>query len=349
MLFVIFVSGGVLLGTSAIVADVGAIYAERGELQGGADSAAMAVAEDCAKTPTACAATAQARALTFGNGNARDGAATITVCGRGVTPVLPTCAAAATNRSACVQAPPATGAYVEVRASTRQANNSTLLPPSLARGLAGNGQYDGVSVKTCARAGWGTPAVSTGLAFTTSLCEWSEATSAGTNFAPSPPTAAYERSVYVKGGPSHSCPGVVGHNAPGNFGWLDDAGGCTAVITYNGSVGGDPGASAHNCDAALAAAATSHAVVYLPIYDTVSGNGSHTTYHMMGVAAFVITGYSLPGSSRASWLTGSNDCGSHGNSDKCLLGYYTKVLKPIGGTLSATAPALGVSAVSLTG
>lgn len=352
MLFVIFVSGGVLLGTSAIVADVGAIYAERGELQTGADAAAMAVAEDCARTPSTCAAQAVVRARAFGNSNASDSIADVaSVCGRGVTG-LPVCAANAADRSACVTSPPATGSYVQVHTSTRASDNSTLLPPVLARGMAGGEQYDGTTIKTCARASWGAPRTSTGLAFTTSLCEWSEATSAGTVFAPAPPTVpatSYETSVYVKGGPKGNCPGVAGHNSPGNFGWLADAGSCTATITASSTVGGDPGASGHNCDAALLAAATSHAVMYLPIYDTVSGNGSHTSYHIVGVAPFVVTGYSLPGSSRASWLTGSDDCGSKGKSDKCLLGYYTRAILPKGGQISGTTPYLGVATVALTG
>src|ERR1043165_3858879 len=44
----ILLGGGVLLGFAALVVDVGQLYAEREELQSGADAAALAVAKACA-------------------------------------------------------------------------------------------------------------------------------------------------------------------------------------------------------------------------------------------------------------------------------------------------------------
>jgi hypothetical protein len=214
----------------------------------------------------------------------------------------------------------------------------------------GNGGFSGTSVSACARAAWGAPATSSGLALTTSYCEWNEATANGTSFAPNPsvglPAAALERIVYIKGDEVTACPGAAGWNAPGGFGWLDEVSPCTATVTANGSIGGSSGvAVSQSCRTVLAATRASHAITYMPIYDGVSGNGSHVTYHTLGVAAFVITGYSLSGFSASSWLTGRDDCGGHGA--KCLFGYFTAAVAPATGPL--TSQSFGVSIVALSG
>src|SRR6187401_1591057 len=78
----------VLLGAGAIVIDIGALYAEKRQLQNGADAAALAVAQDCANG--SCSGYA-ARADTYADLNANDGAANVAlVCGVG--PGLPACA-----------------------------------------------------------------------------------------------------------------------------------------------------------------------------------------------------------------------------------------------------------------
>ena len=53
--------------------------------------------------------------------------------------------------------------------------------------------------------------------------------------------------------------------------------------------------SAKACQPALPAAQASKSIVFLPIYVTATGNGSNGSYTLKGFAAFVITGYSLPG------------------------------------------------------
>lgn len=71
-----------LLGCAAIAVDVGALYAERAQLQNGADAAALAVAADCAGA-AGCGASSLI-AGQFADANALDGAAAT------LTPVFPT-------------------------------------------------------------------------------------------------------------------------------------------------------------------------------------------------------------------------------------------------------------------
>lgn len=63
-----------LIGFGGIAVDVGAIYAERAQLQNGADAAALAIAQDCAAD--GCGDSAS-EAAAFANANANDGAANV--------------------------------------------------------------------------------------------------------------------------------------------------------------------------------------------------------------------------------------------------------------------------------
>ena len=67
---------------------------------------------------------------------------------------------------------------------------------------------------------------------------------------------------------------------------------------------------------------------------TVTGTGTNGVYTLKGFAAFVVTGYSLPGFNAASWLTGITPCSG---SDKCLSGFFTHGLIPSGATIGGTA------------
>ena len=59
-----------LLGAGAIAIDVGALYAERAQLQNGVDAAALAVAASCARDEAACAAGSNGLAQQYVDDNA---------------------------------------------------------------------------------------------------------------------------------------------------------------------------------------------------------------------------------------------------------------------------------------
>jgi len=353
----VLLAGGVLMGSGALAVDVGKLYVEREQLQSGADGAAMAVAKDCAANVTSCGADPEGQAKGYADGNAEDDVSGINVlCGEVPSGALDPCPAPTTTLSRCMTDPPDDDIpYVEVRTTTETEDGSTLLPPTFAQLMLGNEAYEGATVGACARAAWGPPASAGGLAVTMSVCEWEASTSGGSSYAPPPPyppnplpDAADEQILYLHTttGKEPTCPaGPSGADAPGGFGWLDEDGGCTAEIDAGGTFDGDPGVSPpKDCKDALVAARSGKTLLFIPVFDVVTGTGSGTSYHIKGMAAFVVTGYHLPGLGDASWLTGADPCKG---SDKCIYGYFTQGLVPASGVIGG--PDLGASIVALVG
>ena len=343
----------ILLGFTTIVVDVGRLYAERRQLQNGADAGSLAVALDCAKGSCAGTVSAMTTATGQANANANDNATTVSqVCGN--APGLSACSPAAPQAAWDCPAIPAYAAsakYVMVRTQTLS-NGSGVIPPSFARVISPG--YTGTTVKACARASYGAPSSADTIAVTESLCEWNAATSNGTSYAPAPPyppnpSSAVERVIYLhtttKAG---SCKaGPSGADLPGGFGFLDDpASTCQVVVSTSGTYGDNTGTSVSKpCKDAISAAQANKTVIYLPIYNSVTGTGTNGVYTLQGFAAFVVTGYSLPGFNAKSWLTGQFPCSG---SDKCISGFYTQGLIPNGGTIGS-GPSLGATVVQLTG
>lgn len=351
----VLLAGGVLMGSGALAVDVGRLYVEREQLQSGADGAAMAVARECADAVTSCGADPDGTAKGYADSNAEDDVSGVNVlCGDTPSGALPACPPSSTTLSRCMTEPPDDVPYVEVRTRTETDGGSTLLPPTFAQLMLGNEGYDGSTVGACARAAWGPPASAGGLAVTISSCEWSASTGGGTSFADPPPyppnplpPGSVEQIIYLHNTTgATTCPaGPSGWDAPGGFGWLDDEGGCTATIEADGTYSGNTGVSVSGaCKTAMHDAWADHRVIFMPVYDGVSGTGAGTTYHIKGMAAFVLTGYDLPGFSEKSWLTGEKLCKG---SDKCLYGYFTQALVPATGVIGG--PDLGASIVALVG
>jgi Flp pilus assembly protein TadG len=354
----VVLAGGVLLGMGALVVDVGQMYAERAELQNGADAAALAIAQGCAVSATACdvSTAGTGTAAKYAGKNTRDGATAISsICGVTGYGGISSCPATTGYITDC-PAPPASGTrYLDVHTSTLTTSGSGLLPPIFGRAVAGHAGYNGATVKACARASWGSPRKATTVAFTLSYCEWKSATSSGTVYAAPPPyppntvpNASYEHSIQLHG-TGNSCTGSPsGWDLPGGFGWLQDSGGnCSVAIDATLTYPDDTGASAGNsCKTALQAARTNRTQVFVPVYDGMQGNGTNGIYHLKGFAAFVVTGYNVPGLSAASWLTGTSYC--KGN-NKCVYGYFTRALLPASALGGLGGTDLGAITISLSG
>jgi Flp pilus assembly protein TadG len=346
VLVAVLIGGGVLLGMGALTIDVGRLYQNQAELQNGADAAALAVAKSCASGTCN-----SGLAAGYANANASNltaGKATVDlVCGTGslgagcVSPLL-----------ACPANPAAGTNYVDVRTST--GTPSGLLPPVFARTLVGNSGYSGTNVKACAQAEWGPPKTASTIAFTISACEWDKATNQGATFAPpppyppnTPPAPSFDQVLKLHTTSSGTgCPTEpAGADAPGNFGWTDDSGNCSVTIS-NSSYGGNTGTSAsQDCQTALQNDQANRTLIFIPVYTKVTGNGTKATFSLKGFAAFVITGYHITGSFKASdWLNPKNDCKG---SDFCINGYFTQGLVPSSGSVGG--PNLGASIIVLSG
>ncbi|WP_051973608.1 pilus assembly protein TadG-related protein [Cryobacterium sp. MLB-32] len=126
----------------AIALDVGALYAERAQLQNGADAAALAIAQECAGPGCAGAA---ALAASYANANANDGAATA------LTPTFPS------------------ARTVTVTTTTRVAGTNA---PAIHHPFAAFIGHDSSSVQASATAEWGYPgAARVALPLALSLCQ----------------------------------------------------------------------------------------------------------------------------------------------------------------------------------
>jgi hypothetical protein len=349
---------GVLLGMSALVVDVGRLYAEREELQSGADSAAYAIALDCAKNRPACATSAAGvTADGYADDNARDGRSAIDgLCGRDGQNRLPSCLSAPNNNlTDCLGTVPAGVKYVEVRTKTELRNGDFVLPPSFAQTMASGNA--GTTVGACARVAWGPPAG--GLAVTMSVCEYNAATSNGTVFAPPPPyppdpNPALEQAIRLHGPGAATCnPGSppAGWDFPGGFGWLDETGGPCRFATetdldYGGNTGNTP---SQDCRTALVNARNNHTVLLVPIYEWFQGQGQRATYRLARIAGFVVTGY---------YLSGGQDMRQPSNvhpsfdpcrgNDHCIYGFFVDV-GIIPGEAIGVGPDLGVTVIKTIG
>jgi Flp pilus assembly protein TadG len=285
--FGILLSGGVLLGLMALVVDVGQIYVERGELQTGADAAALGVAKACATDTPDCSSYAAAFALAqrYADANSSDGLSHVDfVCGV-LTGILSPCPVENTNLTACLGAAPTTGNYVEVRLSTEVPGHKLALPPSFAQAVLPD--FDGASVGACARVAWREPVNVRILKIGMSTCAFDDAT-----FVAPPPYPPYP--------------------APGEQEWLGTGGPCrgdgatvraAAVFTVAGSNcefempanGVIPGRYLRNgrfpvgreCETRLASAMSASEVVYMPVY---APTGPEGTFTVAFLAAVVVTG-----------------------------------------------------------
>lgn len=248
-----------LIGFAALAVDVAAMWSERQELQTGADAAALAVAQDCARARVLECALPQHTAQDLASANVRD-PVTATVL---TFPLLPT-----TGR-------------VEVRTT---GNRQHVFAP-----LLGTGSTE---ISTEATAGWGAP--SGGIAqlpLIFSWCEFLAQTGGGL------PSLVTERVIgLTKSSGVVGCTGPSRNVVPGGFGWLTtDSGTCRRTSAIDGILFSEPGNSVPSSCGPADLTRARGTTVLLPVFDDYGGEGSHAWYHIYGYAAFHITGYHFGG------------------------------------------------------
>lgn len=247
----------VLLGFAAVAVDEGMLYAQKAQMQNGADAAALAIAQDCAKRGTAlCVPAAAGTALQLAKANSNNGMA-----------------------DAPAPSFPSAGTVV-VTTAARDANGSgvTLL---FAR-IFGVPRAD---VPASSTATWGSPSgLTSALPVTFSECQFD--LSGAVQLLPLHGTTSC-----VSDSPSGQIiPGGFGWLTP------DNATVCGATVTIaNPAVSSKNGDSMPNqqlCKPAFTA--LEGQTVLLPVFDSIDASGN---FHIKGFAAFQILGFNFPGQS----------------------------------------------------
>lgn len=315
----------VLIGFAAVVVDFGAIYWERRQLQNGADAAAVAIAQDCARGLPVPSLSVKATALATLNANDLSAGASAAVA--------PSCAADAGS----------------VQVSTRTSDGgSTILPPLFGQVLG----YSGMEVNASAAASWGAAGAVSGAApLAVSACEWG---------AHAPPSTT-EITIILHDPKdsdqnSSTCPELPsGANAPGGFGWLTPEADCTTSEDLGGADG-----KTGNLPCAKEDLPKPITVLHVPIYDVINNQddfgsggegpgggggsgggggkpskdppaggsptpaGTQVDYNIVGFAAFRLTGYRFPGVTEGTGVA----CPA---SSSCIRGYFVEDSLSAGG------------------
>ncbi len=311
----------VLLGFAALAVDVGALYAEKAQLQNGADAAALAIATDCAGGSCGNSTTTGNQ---FANSNANDN-----------------------SSGAVVTFPAAT--TVRVVTNARDAGsgaNSFSLFFAQAFGI------ETATVDATAEASWGAPSSATTLPWTVSECVFKKylsptqlaaLNSTGTftgDPIPTHVTLRYDTNAPAVGG----CVAQNGYQ-PGGFGWLETTSGCSTDISISAVVQGQPGnhfPNAATCDSVLAHIMDEPALI--PLFKTAAQNGNKTKYTLIGFAAFQVTGYKFDGGQQLDPAAPS----CTGNC-RALQGYFSRFVSlEEGSQMSGGIPNYGASVVTLT-
>lgn len=289
-----------LIGMAAIVVDVGQLYAERRELQNGADAGALAIAESCARGTVACTpVVAAALADQYADLNAGDGAG-----------------------DAALEAFDPLG-QVTVRTSTRDGATGGDTVRFLFAPLLG---FSGQTVTARATAEWGTPSRLETLPLTVSTCAFDALITTdpltGQYDLPSAMTTLLFHTPFT-GSVTTVCYGSSGQQLPGGFGWLESDGSCRASVTAGGEAATDPGNNTPtDCkNAAYWTDTVLNKIRLLPVYTAVSGSGGNGRYAVAGFAAFEIVGYSLSGGGPS---TTPRPCAA---SESCLRGRFVDYIE----------------------
>ncbi|MDQ0663508.1 Flp pilus assembly protein TadG [Arthrobacter ulcerisalmonis] len=260
----------VLLGFAAMAVDVSMLYAERTQLRNGADAAALAIAQTCAKnSKDSNCSTSATLAPNLANSNANDGISNIKSIAFG-SPRGPVTVAVGAQESG-------------------HAPNQVSLFFARVFGI------NTAEVNATSTAAWGTPSKGPAiLPLAIAYCKLDI------------PTDGTAGAVQVLDQSTPACEKKL----PGGFGWITTPSTkCSVTMTAGQSnnpgiwFDSDPGASAPAICSAADFDQMKDQTVLLPLFDLATGTGTAVKYYVKGFAAFHITAYHF---SNFNWSTGGN-------------------------------------------
>lgn len=260
-----------LLGFAAISIDIAATHAERQQLQTGADAAALAIAQDCARDDCGDPE-ATAEMLAQANSNSGEAAADL--------PTVPT---------------RETGRVTVETSGVREHWFAPVLG------------VDSTDIATSARASWGSPIGGTAaLPMIFSLCDYY----AGADELTGLPTGEEQTIITTPAGDGCT-DAEGPHHMPGGFGWLEtDADhSCSTTTRIGEQAGSEPGNSPKQCDLSAIRNRTVLVPIFDSTnIESIGGNGRGGWYEVYGYAAFTVTGYYFSGQSWNPPCSGSQRC-----------------------------------------
>lgn len=256
----------VLLGFGAMAVDVAMLYSERTQLRNGADAAALAVAQKCARNADDldCANTSSL-ARSLANSNANDGLSNIK--------------SIELNK---------TSRTVTATVGSQEAGHA---PNEVSLFLARTLGFNTAEVNAPSTVGWGSPVKGpTAFPITVSICQVRDQT-------------GVMQLLRLHGtGANPGCfYGPSGAAVEGGFGGLQqDPGVCGAVIDIalaeaNGDTGNNPPPYCEQTLNSWAAAmnAGKDVIILLPIFNKVTGTGSNAVFGLTTFAAFKVAGWKV--------------------------------------------------------
>lgn len=261
-----------LLGAGAIAVDVGALYAERAQLQNGVDAAALAIAAACAKDEADCAtpSTQKPTAQTYVAANA-----------------------------AILRSPLANTPAIDTTLNVVTVTATTSVDHVLASMLTGT---DATVVGASGSAEWGVPVRGTSIALTIAECEFVDLPPQEED-APNPVRTWITIEEDGSGAKQTHC----ADGSPGGFGWLDGTN-CESTLSIDSTVGGtvgiQPNENKNGCsDTVLESLLCT--TVLIPLFSETTGSGQSATFTISKFAAFRITGLKTSGANSDVYCGGS--------------------------------------------
>ncbi|MEZ2390743.1 TadE/TadG family type IV pilus assembly protein [bacterium RCC_150] len=288
----------VLIGVGAMSVDVGQIYAERAQLQNGADAGALAVAQLCSNSGGCTQGAANTAAKSLADSNSNDGVSNVQSVDLSVANQV-------TVTTSTIDGTSHAGFLTQLFASALNASpvtvgakaTASLKPPS------GGGAFP--------------------LAFSNKCWDLSGGTATG----------ALQK---ISWKPGTTCTNPSGLVVPGGWGWLSDPDGDCYAITSTGNMAGtDPGNNPPNQCATIlqgwinSLSGGTAVKVTFPVFDTTSGTGNNAVFHVIGYATLNIVGWKVGNGTPYEYhnttsALGNSNLACSGGSDRCVVGQFVK-------------------------